>query len=843
MLLLKSLIKQDSFVALAITLLFLLAVETGWFAALDRQAYNLGVQFSSSKEAHEDVVVVAIDDESIQALGAWPWPRAVLAELTLLLGRAGPQVIGYNLPLDNPQNQDGIASLTELRKVLNREKKLSSNVNRALRVAETTQRGDDRLAASFKAGGRIVLGMPYTVSNEPLGGLSPALPAQLQRFVLEKVSVNNAPRGFGWPTPGVTRAGKVFPPIAKFTRQVGSVGVIGSDDIFNGEPLVVQYGSDVLPSFALMMVTRGKGLSMEHIESRSEISPELGGKSLGADVELRIYPRYYQGKDGKSPFAIFSLIDVLAGNVDMGRFRDKVIIVGPTSTRLTPTMLTPTGDSISSTVATAHTVSSLLNNEQYRLPEWAIWAQRGLILSVGLYLMLVISRFRTNTAFFLSLFLVLMIFNAHFLLMSTQSLWLPMMAAVVMLLLGHLVLGTRQWMKVHLQGARDEVLAANRQVAMALQAQGYLDQAFEKFRHCRVDDSLLGQVYNLGLDYERKRQFNKAGAVYKFILQHNPEYNDVSERIEQNKQAANTVVLTGHDTGGPGPSLISSQDGVQKPKLGRYQIDREIGRGAMGMVYLGHDDKIGRTVAIKTMLLSADIEDGLRDEVRTRFFREAEAAGRLNHPNIVTVYDVGDEQDLAYIAMDYLKGKDLTAYITAKTRLPVSVVFSIISSIAMALDYAHQQHVVHRDIKPANIIYDREKNIAKVTDFGVACLTDASKTKTGTVLGSPYYMSPEQLAGKKVDGRADLFSLGVTLYQMLSGALPFNGDSIANLMYNIANEAHPDIRRFRGDLPNCVQKLVNKALQKDVAKRFQTGKEMALAMKRCQEHIREMEAA
>ena len=132
---------------------------------------------------------------------------------------------------------------------------------------------------------------------------------------------------------------------------------------------------------------------------------------------------------------------------------------------------------------------------------------------------------------------------------------------------------------------------------------------------------------------------------------------------------------------------------------------------------------------------------------------------------------------------------------------------------------------------------------AGILYFGVACLTDASKTKTGTVLGSPYYMSPEQLSGKKVDGRADLFSLGVTLYQMLSGELPFQGDSIANLMYNIANEPHPDIRRFRSGLPNCIPNLINKALQKEATGRFQSGIEMAAAMKRCQEHIREMEAA
>jgi serine/threonine-protein kinase len=458
-------------------------------------------------------------------------------------------------------------------------------------------------------------------------------------------------------------------------------------------------------------------------------------------------------------------------------------------------------------------------------------------------MMLVFGRVRSSTAFFFSAFLVLMVFNAHFLLMSTQSMWIPMMPAVAMLLIGQLQFSIRQKVNGRLRSVEDELSLANRELGLALQAQGFLDQAFEKLRHCRIDAPLLGLVYSLGLDYERKRQFNKAETVFKFILQHDPRYNDVSDRINQNEQAANTVVLAGQNTDGPGANLISSQNGVQKPKLGRYQIDREIGRGAMGMVYLGRDEKIGRTVAVKTMMLSSDLDEGLRDEIRTRFFREAEAAGRLDHPNIVTVYDVGEEQDLAYIAMDYLKGKDLTAYSTKKTLLSVSQVFGIVSNVAMALDYAHKQRVVHRDIKPANIIYDHDKNIAKITDFGVACLTDASKTKTGTIIGSPYYMAPEQLAGKKVDGRADLFSLGVTLYQMLCGVLPFNGDSIASLMYNIANEEHVDIRRFRADLPNCINKLINTALQKDATKRFQSGKQMAIAMKTCHEHIREMEAA
>ena len=842
--LLKTLIKRDWFVGLIIMLLFLVFAETGVFSGADRKAYNLGTRISSAKEPHEDIVVVAVDDKSLQKLGAWPWSRDVLAQTTLALTQAKPSVVGFTIPFDTAQYGGSLSSISQLRKVLIAEKKLSRNVKRALDTTESTLRGDDKLAGAFRSGARIVLAMPYIPADRPAAEVSASLPKFLEGFTLPRVSLNEGDgRGFGWPSPEVTRVEQLFPPIEKLVRRVGGVGVVGFSEHFGTEPVIVRYGEDFLPSFALMLATRDKGLSTKDIESRGGASPTLDGKVIGADSSFRIYPRFYDGSNGKPAFKTYSLIDVLDGSVESSRFVGKIIIVGLTSPRLARPQLTPSGQAVSPTMATAHTVSSLLNNELFVLPDWAGWAQRGLLLVLGIYLMFVLGRFRTNTAAFLSLFLLLMIFNAHFILMSSQAIWLPMMTAVVMLIVGHLIIGTRQAVNSRLGKVQKDLSVANRQLGLSLHAQGNLDLAFEKFRACLVDDSLLGQVYNLGLDYERKRQFNKAATVFKFIQDHDPKFNDVGERLETVKQAANTLVLRGRDTTGPGPNLISSKTGIEKPKLGRYQIDREIGRGAMGMVYLGHDDKIGRTVAIKTMVLSDEFEEDMRDEVRNRFFREAEAAGRLDHPNIVTVYDVGDEQDLAYIAMDYLKGKDLTAYCSPKTLLPVSRVFEIIISIAQALDYAHGQHVVHRDIKPANIIYDEEKRIAKITDFGVACLTDASKTKTGTVLGSPYYMAPEQLAGKKVDGRADLFSLGVTLYQMLSGDLPFKGESIANLMYNIANEAHPDIRRFRSDLPNCANNIINKALEKEAQARFASGKQMAQAMRLCQEHIRETEAA
>ena len=267
--------------------------------------------------------------------------------------------------------------------------------------------------------------------------------------------------------------------------------------------------------------------------------------------------------------------------------------------------------------------------------------------------------------------------------------------------------------------------------------------------------------------------------------------------------------------------------------LGRYQVEKELGKGAMGVVYLGRDPKINRVVAIKTMALSQEFEEDELKDVKERFFREAETAGRLNHPNIVTIFDAGEEHDLAYIAMEFLKGKDLVPYTKPGNLMPLAKVMDVAARVADALYYAHQNSVVHRDIKPANIMYEPESDSVKVTDFGIARITDSSKTKTGMVLGTPSYMSPEQLAGKKIDGRSDLFSLGVMLFQMASGKLPFEGDSMAQLMFKIANEAHPNIREINPQVPECLAVIIDRALAKDNAQRYQTGAEMALDLRAC----------
>jgi serine/threonine-protein kinase len=266
-------------------------------------------------------------------------------------------------------------------------------------------------------------------------------------------------------------------------------------------------------------------------------------------------------------------------------------------------------------------------------------------------------------------------------------------------------------------------------------------------------------------------------------------------------------------------------------RLGRYQIVHEIGRGAMGTVYAARDPMINREVALKAIPLADQFDADELEEARAKFFREAEMAGRLNHPHIVTIYDAGEDNGTAYIAMELLPGRHLVEHTSEARLLPVATTLSLVARLADALHYAHQRQVVHRDIKPANVMYDAPSNQLKLTDFGIARLTDAGRTRTGVVLGTPSFMSPEQLQGRTLTGQSDVFSLGVTLYQLLTARLPFRADSMPALMMKIAMEPHARVRAMRPDLPEGIDALMDRALAKDLSERFYDGAEFAAGLR------------
>ena len=266
--------------------------------------------------------------------------------------------------------------------------------------------------------------------------------------------------------------------------------------------------------------------------------------------------------------------------------------------------------------------------------------------------------------------------------------------------------------------------------------------------------------------------------------------------------------------------------------LGRYRVLKELGRGAMGLVYLGKDPTIQRFVAIKTMRLDQLDHDDKLQEVKARFFREAESTGRLSHPNIVTIYDAGEENDLGYIAMELIEGTPLKQWARKPNLMSVNDVLLTVATVADALDYAHQQGIVHRDIKPANIMLTKDR-VVKVMDFGIAKMASSSKTQTNIVLGTPTYMSPEQISGKKVDGRSDIFSLGVVLFELLTGQLPFTADNLSAILFSITHHPHPAIQTLRADLPPMVQEIVDRALQKELPHRYRRAQEFADELRAC----------
>lgn len=301
---------------------------------------------------------------------------------------------------------------------------------------------------------------------------------------------------------------------------------------------------------------------------------------------------------------------------------------------------------------------------------------------------------------------------------------------------------------------------------------------------------------------------------------------DNSHQIIEDDELEQTMVISAEQK----PPSISPTSTLKVSKFGRYKVEGVLGKGAMGIVYQGVDPKINRHVAIKTLQISDNIDFEDADEAKQRFFKEAETAGRLSHANIVTIYDVGEEKMLGYIAMDLLTGAPLSHFIKPENLLPTPLVYQLMIQITDALEYAHRQNVVHRDIKPGNIIYDDDLQRVTVTDFGIAYVSDNSKTRTGVIMGSPYYMSPEQILGKKVDGRSDIFSLGATLYQLLCGYLPFEGDSVMSVVYQISNEKHISVTKCNDKLPPSAARITNKALHKDIDKRYQSMQEFKLAL-------------
>ena len=836
----KNFWKSDWFAALIISMGFLLATNSDILQSLERKAYDFGVQ-ASTRDAGNHIAIIAIDDQSIANIGRWPWSREVHATMLSKLALASPKVIGSTVYFLEPQIDPGLSYINQISDFVTSSSILNatpeaSQLDALFKEAKASLNADAKLVASIQQANNVVLAMPFTL-GEPRGNLDKPLPGYVRKnAIVDIVDKIEAEQQGQLPIPAMA----AIAPFAEVGKVAVAIGHLNANPDLDGairsEPLVLSFYDQYYPSLSLQIAAQYLNLKPQDIKVRLGEGLVLGKLNIATDSALQMNTFFYSDKDGKAPFVADSFYDVLSGKISTEKYKDKIVLIGMAATGDgSDNQITPISSHMKPIETLAHSVASILNEDFFVMPAWAIWGQLSAWLLVAMYLSVLLPRLGVGRAAMTTLSFFAVLVAMHLWLMTQKGLWLPLTMPAALLMFGHAVLTTKRFFLTEQGKAKSDADSAesNRNLALMFQSQGQLDMAFDRFRKCPMDESVMEGMYTLGLDFERKRQFNKAEAVFAYLAKHDADYKDLALRVAHARAMAETIIVGSGGTRTNASTLILNQEGIEKPMLGRYQIEKELGKGAMGVVYLGRDPKIGRVVAIKTMDLSQAFEEDAIGEAKRRFFREAETAGKLNHPNIVTIYDAGEEHDLAYIAMEFLKGKDLTAYIKPDNLLPLNTVTEIICKLADALDYAHTQHVVHRDVKPANVMYAPETGLVKMTDFGIARITDASKTRTGLILGTPSYMSPEQLSGKKIDGRSDLFSLGVMFYLLATGRLPFEGESMAALMFKITNEPQLSAHLLNAAVTPCLSVVIDRMLEKDMDKRYATGQEIVRDIKRC----------
>ncbi len=452
-----------------------------------------------------------------------------------------------------------------------------------------------------------------------------------------------------------------------------------------------------------------------------------------------------------------------------------------------------------------YSVLSLAGGYYAVTPDYAVWLHLGICMALIAYFLIApILAVRASTIGAVLLLLTMLLSQQILLLVHRD--WLPVGQYAVILICGYTIL--QLWM------------IRCRYYSAVAGAELHCKEAFpyKEELQSKEKSSLLDK-FNIN--------FKVAGNRSERI---DPDFNESTLRDTMPMQA--TVRMS-----------TAPPANKNRSFFGRYQVQRELGRGAMGVVYLGYDPTIKRQVAIKT-LHYGQFDAAELPAIKERFLREAEAAGRLDHPNIVKIHDASAEADLAYIAIDYVSGDSLAPHVRRDNLLNVKMVYWIMAQVADAVAYANAQGIIHRDIKPSNILFDAEARPepkVKVADFGIARIMDgsATRTKTGDILGSPLYMAPEQLKGEPVSARSDVFSLGVTFYQLVTGELPFKGDNFANLSFQIVQGKFKPVNEIRADLPDSARKIINKALQKSPDNRYTTAAEMADALWSAFENKRE----
>ncbi len=792
---------------------------------MERIVYSVEMRLDLPRSMGENkIAIVNIDEKSLTQLGPWPWPRSLIAEMIHILKANGAKLVGLDLVFSQKEQNQGLKEVKELYEAISQHKETTDKKASYVWVLEKLKRieenldNDKKLSKTVKESGNIILPVVGKFGQYDTELVIPS-DSFLDANFLETTSVGSKLEQYV----SVNQLTTPFLELSENSRGIGHIN-LPPDEVMAGQVHLpfINYRGHIIPSMSMR-------LALDYLNKYPK-QVVIHSKSIKIDKQIipttkgEIFVKF---KGGRKSFPYYSFVDILKVKKVPAVFDGKIVLIGFTAEDGGVSINTPVDPKMPRVELTANIIEGFINGRYLKRPEAMPYIEALLILVLGLlscFFFPKLDYFSRTAVLGAMLFGV---FITGLILFMNLNIWFKVVYVCLSLVTIYVVFLIKETVisQKTLALSSKESFETNRMLGLSLQSQGLLDLAFEKLRKCPLDDDMKDALYNLGLDFERKRMINKAITVYEYIVQEGDIFRDLDARIPKLRKFAGDLPLGKHRRKDDG-KLVISGDLDTKPTVGRYEILEELGQGAMGVVYKGKDPKINRLVAIKTIRFSDDFDEQQAKEVKERFFKEAELAGKLSHPSIISIHDVGEDYDLTYMAMELLEGEDLEHYCEKNSLLPLRKVLDIIAETADALDYAYTQGVIHRDIKPGNIMLLKNGHI-KVTDFGIAKAVSSSQTRTGIILGTPNFMSPEQINGMEIDGRSDIFSLGIVFFQLLTGQLPFGGKTLTELFYQITQAKHPSPRQINPKVIRPCEQLIDKSLAKDPDQRFQRASNFA----------------
>lgn len=753
------------------------------------------------------VVIVAIDEKSIARFGPPAWPRSEYVPLIERLANSGARVIGFDF---------------------------------TFAALEREAENNKLLARAIKKAGNIVFGYEFTEVGDP----SP--PGARASAVLQA----NALARFE--SPAIPPALSLIEPEPMLAEAAAAMGhvltVVSEDGRIRVVPLFIQYGEKAYPSLALQIARVYTETPMEEVALTNGVA-RMGAWDIPVSASGEVLLNWPAA--GAQAFPWYSFLDVVSGDVPDDAFRGKAVLVAGTAPRLDDR-----GPAFAFDVPGVLIYATFLDNvfrfDFVQAPTWAFLLEWGLffvVCGLGVWLL---PRLSTLLLLIGAPALPALLFGAAAFLFVQKGIWLKVVYPIFALLvpLGLLVALRRTASERETRDVAAEKLKNQMLLGLSFQEKGMLDEdvaiRMERLSQAGANVSLFPLPTAHAGPVPTPAQAapeSPLAHLLPTIVEDDEASTALSARApsgpSQPPPAPPPTTAPRSPTPPPrpltgvaaaGPAVTPAPGGPVLPgsRFGRYEVEQHLGRGGMGDVYLVRDTVINRKAALKTIRLDTDLDRPRGIEMRQRFYREAQTAGNLTHPNIVTIYDVGEDLGMSYIVMEFIEGNTLKQL--NKQRLTLPQIKHVVYNAGMGLDYAHQNGIFHRDVKPDNIMVSKT-GIVKVMDFGIARVVESSLTKTGGVMGTPSYMSPEQVQGQKVDARSDVFSLGIILYELLTGKKPFTGDTTASVIFAIIKADPAPPSTIDAKLHTAWDAILRKALTKEREGRYATAREFAQAVR------------